>query len=341
MHRVLVTGGAGFIGSNLVRQLLATDATVEVIVLDKLTYAGSLRSLADLAGEPRLRFIRGDIADRGLVRSILHDAQPDSVVHLAAESHVDRSIAGPDEFIRTNIVGTFHLLEEVRHYLAEDSHARDAFRFLHASTDEVFGELGPGGHFVETSPYAPRSPYSASKASSDHLVAAYLHTYGVPAITTNCGNNYGPYQFPEKLIPVVIANALAERPLPVYGHGANVRDWIHVADHCAALRAVLAGGRIGERYLAGARCERTNLEVVHTICDLLDELHPRTAGAYRSLIELVADRPGHDFRYAIDPTKLETELGWRPTIAFADGLRRTVEWYLAHPAWVAAIELAR
>jgi dTDP-glucose 4,6-dehydratase len=333
MSPILVTGGAGFIGFNFVRELLAAEPSAEVVVLDKLTYAGNPRSLASLGDEPRLSLVRGDIADRPLVRALLDRVRPAAIVHFAAESHVDRSIDSPADFIHTNVVGTFALLEETRRYLAS---APAGFRFLHVSTDEVFGALGPTGAFVETSPYAPRSPYAASKAASDHLVASYVHTYGVPAVITNCSNNYGPYQFPEKLIPLVITNALAGEPLPVYGRGENVRDWIHVADHCAALRAVLARGRIGEPYLVGARSERRNLDVVHAICDLLDELAPRGPG-HRALIRFVADRPGHDFRYAIDPSKLERELGWRAAISFDAGIRQTVTWYLANGAWTDAI----
>ncbi|MDQ3364490.1 MAG: dTDP-glucose 4,6-dehydratase [Myxococcota bacterium] len=336
MRRIVVTGGAGFIGFNFVKELLAAEPETEVIVLDKLTYAGNPRSLAELATEPRFRFVRGDIADRALVKDLLATAHPSAIVHFAAESHVDRSIDGPEDFIQTNVVGTFHLLEEARRYLLE--HHRDDFRFVHVSTDEVFGALGATGAFVETTPYDPRSPYSASKAASDHLVSAYVHTYKFPAVTTNCSNNYGPYQFPEKLIPLVIANALAGKRLPVYGKGENVRDWIYVSDHCAAVRAVLAKGRLGECYLVGSHNEQKNLDVVHTICDLLDELVPRADGApYRSLIEFVTDRPGHDFRYAIDPTKLETELGWRAQVDFPEGIRRTIRWYLEHRAWTEAI----
>lgn len=338
-RRIIVTGGAGFIGFNYVRELLTAEPRTEVIVLDKLTYAGNPRSLAELADEPRLRFVQGDIADRAVVRPLLAEARPAAIVHFAAESHVDRSIDGPEDFIQTNVVGTFHLLEEARRYLAEHAEARDAFRFVHVSTDEVFGALGPTGAFVETTPYDPRSPYSASKAASDHLVSAYVHTYKFPAVTTNCSNNYGPYQFPEKLIPLVIANALAGHRLPVYGKGENVRDWIYVTDHCAAIRAVLARGRVGECYLIGSRNEQKNLDVVHAICDVLDELRPRGDGSpHRSLIEFVTDRPGHDFRYAIDPTKIETELGWRASTGFTEGIRRTIDWYLANTAWTAAIK---
>lgn len=325
MTRYLVTGGAGFIGYNLVRELLATEPGSEVVVLDKLTYAGNARALALLADEPRFSFVRSDIADRVRVRELLCATRPDVLLHLAAESHVDRSIDAPAEFIATNIVGTFELLDECRRYL--DAGAASSFRLVHVSTDEVFGSLGPTGTFSESTPYAPRSPYAASKAASDHLVSAYVHTYGFPAIITNCSNNYGPYQFPEKLVPVVISRALAGAPLPVYGDGQNVRDWIHVADHCAALRAVVARGQIGERYVIGARNERTNVDVVLSICEVLDELCPGT-DPYRKLLRFVADRPGHDFRYAIDPSKIERELGWCAQVSFEAGLRRTIAWYL-------------
>jgi dTDP-glucose 4,6-dehydratase len=330
MRRILVTGGAGFIGFNFVRDVLASEPATEVIVLDKLTYAGNPRSLAELAHETRFRFVRGDIGDRALVKELLDSARPSAVVHFAAESHVDRSIDGPEDFIQTNVVGTFHLLEECRRFLV--AHADPGFRFVHVSTDEVFGALGATGAFVETTAYDPRSPYSASKAASDHLVNAYVHTYKFPAVTTNCSNNYGPYQFPEKLIPLTIANALLGKRLPVYGKGENVRDWIYVTDHCAAVRAVLARGRVGETYLVGSHNEQKNLDVVHTICDLLDELSP-TATPHRELIEFVTDRAGHDFRYAIDPSKIEHELGWRAQIQFAQGIRSTIEWYLANRAW--------
>jgi dTDP-glucose 4,6-dehydratase len=334
MRRVVVTGGAGFIGFNFARELVAAEPATEVVVVDKLTYAGNPQSLAELAGEPRFRFVHADICDAAAVRALLADARPAAVVHFAAESHVDRSIDGPADFIHTNVVGTFRLLEECRRHLPT---ATPAFRFVHVSTDEVFGALGPTGAFDETTRYDPHSPYSASKAASDHLVSAYVHTYKLPAVITNCSNNYGPYQFPEKLIPLTILNALAGNRLPIYGKGDNVRDWIYVSDHCAAVRAVLARGRIGECYLVGSRNERTNLDVVHTICDVLDELRPRPAGSHRGLIEFVADRPGHDFRYAIDPSKLERELGWTATVGFADGIRRTIAWYLANAAWTDAI----
>ena len=332
MTTYLVTGAAGFIGFNYVRELLAAEPDARVVVLDKLTYAGNALSLAELAHETRFEFVRGDIGDKVLVRQLLLQHRPGALLHFAAESHVDRSIDGPEDFIQTNVVGTFHLLEESRRYLGE--HPDAEFRFLHVSTDEVFGALGPTGSFVETTAYDPHSPYSASKAASDHLVNAYVHTYKFPALTTNCSNNYGPYQFPEKLIPLTIANAIAGKRLPVYGAGANVRDWIYVTDHCAAIREVLARGRVGQCYLIGSRNERKNLDVVHTICDLLDELKPRTDGSpHRSLIEFVTDRPGHDFRYSIDPTKIETEIGWRSTVTFEDGIRRTIEWYLANQRW--------
>ena len=334
MRRVIVTGGAGFIGFNFVRELLANEPATDVVVLDKLTYAGNPQSLAELAGESRFRFVHADICDAASFRALLADVRPSAVVHFAAESHVDRSIDGPADFIHTNVVGTFRLLEECRRYLPG---ADPGFRFLHVSTDEVFGALGSTGVFDESTRYDPHSPYSASKAASDHLVSAYVHTYRFPAVITNCSNNYGPYQFPEKLIPLTILNALAGNRLPVYGKGDNVRDWIYVTDHCAAVRAVLARGRIGECYLVGSRNERKNLDVVHTICDVLDELRPTSAGSHRQLIEFVADRPGHDFRYAIDPSKIEGELGWQATVGFAEGIRRTIGWYLANGGWTDAI----
>ncbi|MFN0248973.1 MAG: dTDP-glucose 4,6-dehydratase [Kofleriaceae bacterium] len=320
--RYLVTGGAGFIGGSFVRELLTADGASVVVVLDKLTYAGRRDAVPSAA-----RFVHGDIGDRGLVRKLLADVRPQVLVHFAAESHVDRSIDGPEDFVQTNVVGTFHLLEESRRYLANGG----AMRFVHVSTDEVFGALGHTGVFTESSSYAPRSPYAASKAASDHFVSAYVHTYGFPAILTNCSNNYGPYQYPEKLIPLTITNALAGKRLPVYAKGENVRDWIHVADHCAALRAVCARGRVGETYVIGARNERRNIDLVRLICAFLDQARPRPDGIeHASLIELVDDRPGHDFRYAIDPSKIERELGWRPTIAFEDGLRSTITWYAQH-----------
>jgi dTDP-glucose 4,6-dehydratase len=334
MRRIVVTGAAGFIGFNYVRELLAAEPETEVIALDKLTYAGNPRSLAELKAEPRFKFVKGDIGDKMLVRELLSTAKPAAIVHFAAESHVDRSIDGPEDFIQTNVVGTFHLLEESRRYLQQNPDP--SFRFVHVSTDEVFGALGPTGAFTETTAYDPRSPYSASKAASDHLVNAYVHTYKFPAVTTNCSNNYGPYQFPEKLIPLTIANALAGKKLPVYGKGENVRDWIYVTDHCEAVRAVLAKGTIGESYLIGSRNEKMNIDVVHRICDTLDELHP-AGKPHRSLIEFVTDRAGHDFRYAIDPTKTEREIGWKAKIGFDEGIRKTIEWYLANREWTDSI----
>jgi dTDP-glucose 4,6-dehydratase len=328
MTTLLVTGAAGFIGFNFVRHVLGADAEARVVGLDKLTYAGNPASIALLDGEPRFRFVRGDIADRALVRELLVEHRPTALVNFAAESHVDRSIVGPDDFIHTNVVGTFHLLDEVRKLAG----ALPGFRFLHVSTDEVYGALGAGGFFDEDSPYRPSSPYSASKAASDHLVRAYHHTYGVPALTTNCSNNYGPFQYPEKLIPLTITNALAGKPLPVYGQGLNVRDWIYVEDHCRAVAEVLARGRVGETYVIGARSEQRNIDVVRTICAELDRMAPR-AGGHEQLIEYVTDRPGHDFRYAIDPGKIERELGWRPAVSFAEGIRRTIAWYVDNAAW--------
>jgi dTDP-glucose 4,6-dehydratase len=332
---ILVTGGAGFIGSNFV--LSTVSQTGEPIVnLDKLTYAGNLRSLAALEGDARHVFVRGDIGDRELVRRLLAEHRPRALVHFAAESHVDRSIHGPAEFVQTNVVGTFNLLEEARAYWQGLPGAeREAFRFLHVSTDEVYGSLGAADPaFTEQTPYAPNSPYAASKAASDHLVRAYHHTYGLPTLTTNCSNNYGPYQFPEKLIPLVIHNALAGKRLPVYGDGANVRDWLYVLDHCEAVRLVLERGKAGETYNIGGASEKKNLDVVRTLCALLDEARPRAHGRYADLIEFVTDRPGHDRRYAMDATKLARELGWRPKESFETGLAKTVQWYLDNRAWV-------
>jgi len=326
---LLVTGGAGFIGSNLVLHILA--ATGEPVVnLDKLTYAGNPDNLDALRGDARHTFVQGDICDRALVRRLLAEHRPRAILHLAAESHVDRSIEGPAEFVQTNVVGTFALLEEARAYWSGlDAPERAAFRFLHVSTDEVYGSLGPGDPaFSETTPYAPNSPYSASKAGSDHLVRAYWHTYGLPVLTTNCSNNYGPHQFPEKLIPLMIHHALAGKPLPVYGDGLNVRDWLYVIDHCAALLAVLERGRPGEVYNIGGGAEKRNIDLVKTLCALLDEAQPRTGGSYAALISFVKDRPGHDRRYAIDSGKIERELGWRPRESFESGLKKTVRWYL-------------
>jgi len=336
---ILVTGGAGFIGSNFV--LDGLNARGEPIVnLDKLTYAGNPDNLAVLNGDGRHRLIRGDIGDRELVTSLLKEHQPRAVVNFAAESHVDRSIHGPDDFIQTNIVGTFHLLEAVRAYWMELSgSAKAAFRFLHVSTDEVYGTLEPGDPaFRETNAYKPNSPYSASKAASDHLIRAYHHTYGLPALTTNCSNNYGPYQFPEKLIPLVIHNALAGKPLPIYGDGQQIRDWLYVTDHCRAVCRVLEAGGVGETYNIGGWNEKANLDVVHALCDILDELRPRGDGqSYRTQITFGKDRPGHDRRYAIDATKIEHELGWKPAETFETGLRKTVQWYLDHQQWVQSV----
>jgi dTDP-glucose 4,6-dehydratase len=333
---ILVTGGAGFIGSNFVLDWLGQSGE-PVVNLDKLTYAGNLENLADLKGDERHLFVHGDIEDTQLVARLLDAHQPRAVVNFAAESHVDRSIHGPDDFIRTNIVGTFRLLETVRaHWMRLDGRAKAGFRLLHVSTDEVYGSLTPDEPaFRETSPYKPNSPYSASKAASDHLVRAYHHTYGLPVVTTNCSNNYGPYQFPEKLIPLVIHNALAGQPLPVYGDGRQIRDWLYVADHCRAVRRVLQEGVPGETYNIGGWNERSNLEVVHKLCDILDEWRPRTDGrSYRTQITFVKDRPGHDRRYAVDATKVERELGWKPEETFDTGIRKTVRWYLDHEAWV-------
>jgi dTDP-glucose 4,6-dehydratase len=335
---ILVTGGAGFIGSNFVLDWLAASDE-SVINLDKLTYAGNPDNLASLQGNDQHIFVQGDIGDRALVSSLLEKYQPRAIVHFAAESHVDRSIHGPGDFIRTNVDGTFHLLEATRAYLSTLNDAtRAAFRFLHVSTDEVFGTLSPTDPaFSETTPYAPNSPYSASKAASDHLVRAWHHTYGLPVVTGNCSNNYGPLQFPEKLIPLMIANALAGKPLPVYGDGQQVRDWLYVGDHCAALRRVLEAGRLGETYNIGGWNEKANLDVVHTLCDLLDELKP-VAQSYREQIQFVTDRPGHDRRYAIDARKIERELGWRPAETFETGMKKTVQWYLDHQDWVRKVQ---
>jgi len=336
LSHILVTGGAGFIGANFVLNWLAQPGADGVVNVDKLTYAGNRKTLSLLDGDARHVFSQTDICDRDALDRLLAEYRPRAVVHFAAESHVDRSIHGPAEFIQTNIVGTFTLLEAVRAYWSglEDA-AKAEFRFLHVSTDEVFGSLGPADpQFSETTAYAPNSPYSASKAASDHLVRAYHHTYGLPVLTTNCSNNYGPYHFPEKLIPLMITNALTDKPLPVYGDGQNVRDWLYVGDHCSAIREVLARGRLGETYNVGGWNEMTNLDVVHTICDLLDQLKPKATGSYRDQISFVKDRPGHDRRYAIDARKLERELGWKPAETFESGLRKTVQWYLDNQAWV-------
>ena len=333
----LVTGGAGFIGGNYV--LDAVAAGVKVINLDALTYAGNLDTLKSLEGNPNHVFVQGDIGDRKLVAKLLAEHQPDAVINFAAESHVDRSIDGPADFVQTNVVGTLGLLECARVYWRELPEGRkEAFRFLHVSTDEVYGSLGETGLFTETTAYQPNSPYSASKAASDHLVRAFHHTYGLPVLTTNCSNNYGPYQFPEKLIPLIIAKAVAGEPLPIYGDGKNVRDWLFVKDHCSAIARVLEAGRVGEVYNVGGNAERQNIEVVQTICRLLDERRPREDGQPRaSQITFVRDRPGHDRRYAIDASKIRDELGWTPSMTFEDGIAATVDWYLANTDWTQRI----
>jgi dTDP-glucose 4,6-dehydratase len=337
---ILVTGGAGFIGSNFVLDWLAASDE-PVLNLDKLTYAGNLENLASLQGDARHVFVQGDLGDRTLVDRLLAEHRPRAVLHFAAESHVDRSIHGPEDFIQTNIVGTFRLLESVRAYwsaLPTDEQA--AFRFLHVSTDEVYGTLRKDDPpFAETNAYEPNSPYSASKAASDHLVRAWHHTYGLPVLTTNCSNNYGPYHFPEKLIPLMIVNALAGKPLPVYGDGLQVRDWLYVKDHCSAIRRVLEAGQLGETYNVGGWNEKPNIEIVHRVCELLDELRPKSdASSYKTQITHVPDRPGHDRRYAIDARKIERELGWKPAETFETGIRKTVQWYLGHPDWVAHVQ---
>ncbi|MCR4300168.1 MAG: dTDP-glucose 4,6-dehydratase [Sulfuricaulis sp.] len=335
---ILVTGGAGFIGSNFVLNWIGREDS-PIVNLDKLTYAGNLGNLSDLKNDPRHIFVKGDIGDRALVRELLNRHRPRAVVNFAAESHVDRSIHGPEDFIQTNVNGTFHLLQETRAYLeALEGNEKSAFRFLHISTDEVYGSLGPDdAPFTESSPYAPNSPYSASKAAADHLVRAFHHTYGLPTLTSNCSNNYGPYQFPEKLVPLMILNALNRKPLPVYGDGLNVRDWLYVQDHCDALRTVLASGYPGEVYNIGGGNERKNIDVVRTICSLLDELRPVPRQEYASLITFIKDRPGHDRRYAIDARKIGRELRWKPTENFETGIRKTVQWYLDNMAWVKSI----
>ena len=337
---ILVTGGAGFIGSNFVLDWLAqSDETV--VNLDKLTYAGNLQNLASVASNPAHHFVHGDFCDATLVSRLLQEHQPRAVINFAAESHVDRSIHGPGEFIQTNIVGTFNLLECVRAYWGSKADAdKAAFRFLHVSTDEVYGSLSKtDAAFTEANRYEPNSPYSASKAASDHLVRAYHHTYGLPVLTTNCSNNYGPYHFPEKLIPLMIVNAQAGKPLPVYGDGQQIRDWLYVKDHCSAIRRVLEAGRVGEVYNVGGWNEKPNLDIVHTVCALLDELKPRMDGKpYRDQITYVTDRPGHDRRYAIDARKIEQELDWKPAETFETGIRKTVQWYLDNPDWVANVQ---
>lgn len=332
--KVLVTGGAGFIGSNFIHSALKnTDANI--INLDKLTYAGNLDSLCDVENDPRYTFVLGDICNKEIVEKIFAEYQPDAVVHFAAESHVDRSIDGPAAFIETNINGTFVLLESARKYFRSlEGDARNAFRFLHVSTDEVYGSLGETGYFTEATPYAPNSPYSASKASSDHLVRSYYHTYGLPVLITNCSNNYGPYHFPEKLIPLMILNALEGKSLPVYGTGQNVRDWLYVEDHCRAILTVLKKGVPGEKYNIGGHNEKTNMSIVHTLCDILDGKSPRGDGkSYREQITFVKDRPGHDMRYAIDASKIQRELGWVPLETFETGIVKTVDWYLTNSDW--------
>jgi dTDP-glucose 4,6-dehydratase len=335
-NTIVVTGGAGFIGSNFVLEWLAAEGT-PLINLDKLTYAGNLQNLDAVSSDPRCKFAHGDIGDRDLVRQLFQTERPRAVVHFAAESHVDRSIHGPDDFIRTNVNGTLALLEEARAYWSDlPSNDQSAFRFLHVSTDEVYGSLGPNDPpFTETARYEPNSPYSASKAASDHLVRAYHHTYGLPVLTTNCSNNYGPYQFPEKLIPLIILNACRGKSLPVYGDGKNVRDWLYVADHCEAIRIVLARGKPGETYNTGGENERPNIDVVKTICAMLDDLCPNDpVTPHEKLITYVKDRPGHDRRYAIDAAKIERELGWKPRETFETGLRKTIEWYLRNQEWI-------
>jgi len=337
---ILVTGGAGFIGGNFVLDWIA-GCDEPVVNLDKLTYAGNLQTLAALQGHPRHTFVHGDIGDNALVDRLLAEHRPRAVINFAAESHVDRSIHGPEDFIQTNIVGTCHLLESVRGYWNALPEAdKSAFRFLHVSTDEVYGSLSRDDPaFAETNRYEPNSPYSASKAASDHLVRAWHHTYGLPVLTTNCSNNYGPYHFPEKLIPLMIVNALAGKPLPVYGDGMQVRDWLYVKDHCSAIRRVLEAGRLGETYNVGGWNEKPNIDIVHTVCALLDELRPRTDGTpYARQISHVTDRPGHDRRYAIDARKIERELGWKPAETFETGIRKTVQWYLDNPEWVANVQ---
>jgi dTDP-glucose 4,6-dehydratase len=331
---IIITGGAGFIGSALCRHLIA-ETGVDIVCVDKLTYAGTRTSLRPIESNPRFRFERRDVTDAEAMMRIFTDVQPRGIIHLAAESHVDRSIAAAAPFITTNINGTFALLEAARHYHGTLSgQDRDRFRFHHVSTDEVYGALAETGCFREDTPYSPNSPYSASKAASDHLVSAWRHTYGLPAIISNCSNNYGPHQFPEKLIPVMILAALEERPLPVYGQGENIRDWLFVADHARALWTIFDGAATGEKYMVGGRAERRNIDVVGTICDLMTELKPRKDGSsYRSLISFVTDRPGHDFRYSVDCSKIERELGWKPRHSFEDGLRQTVQWYLDNEWW--------
>jgi dTDP-glucose 4,6-dehydratase len=340
MHHVLVTGGAGFIGSNFIRYVLQAEPDLHIINLDAITYAGSLENLIDLPAPDRHTFVQGNICDRGLVDDLMRRFQVDTIVHFAAESHVDRSILGPEQFVQTNVVGTFTLLEAARHFwLDERAMPVETVRFHHVSTDEVFGALAPGEPaWDEATPYDPHSPYSATKAASDHLARAYHHTYGLPLTVTNCSNNYGPYQFPEKLIPLMILNALEGKPLPVYGDGGQIRDWLYVEDHCEAIWVVLRGGRPGETYNIGGGNQPTNLTVVKTLCEIFDERLPGSPHApHEKLVQYVADRPGHDRRYAMDITKISTELGWQPRQSLASGLLHTVEWYLSHPDWIEAI----
>lgn len=337
---ILVTGGAGFIGSNFVLDWLKAS-NEPVVNLDALTYAGNLENLQSLTEDPRHIFVKGNICDKELVSSLLTKYKPRAIVHFAAESHVDRSIFGPDLFFETNMMGTLNLLECAKAYYDQElsESERSAFRFLHVSTDEVYGSLTfDEPAFTEETPYRPNSPYSASKASSDHAVRAWFHTYGFPVLTTNCSNNYGPYQFPEKLIPLVISNALARKPLPIYGDGLNIRDWLYVGDHCSAIRCVLDNGKIGETYNVGGHNERNNITIVKTICAILDEMRPHPDGSYANLITFVKDRPGHDRRYAIDSTKLQTQLGWKPKECFETGIRKTVQWYLDHQDWVKNVQ---
>lgn len=333
---VIVTGGAGFIGSNLVR-LLLEEKNLRVINIDKLTYAGCLQSLEDIGQNPNYFFEQVDICDKEAVKRIFNEYKPNAILNLAAESHVDRSIDGPEDFIKTNIIGTFTLLEAARSYIAENKLKIDEFRFLHVSTDEVYGSLGQEGFFTETTPYSPNSPYSSSKASSDHLVRAWYHTYGLPVLITNCSNNYGPYQFPEKLIPLNLFNALNNKPIQIYGKGDNIRDWLYVEDHCRGILRVLEAGKLGESYNIGGNNEQTNLELIKFICTILDELAPRKDGAkHESAITFVTDRPGHDLRYAIDSSKIQKELGWKPLETLDSGIRKTVSWYLKNQNWVDA-----
>ena len=337
-NTILVTGGAGFIGSNFILGWMERE-TAPVINLDKLTYAGNIHNLATIANDRRYEFVKGDIADHGLLRSLLDRRQPRAIIHFAAESHVDRSIRGPEDFIRTNIDGTFALLEEARAYWGGlDAGENADFRFVHVSTDEVYGSLGPDDPpFSETTAYAPNSPYAASKAASDHLVRAYHHTYGLPTLTTNCSNNYGRFQFPEKLIPLMILNALNSKPLPVYGDGKNVRDWLYVEDHCEAIATVLKQGKVGQTYNIGGWNEKRNLDIVETICDMVDEMAGTRGSSRRDLITFVKDRPGHDRRYAMDATKIERELGWRPRETFESGIGKTVKWYLGNEEWIRGV----